>query len=221
MLSQSAPVAPHRYPDADVRGRTAALEGIVPEHAPKLWMPRRVLITPSARAWPLAATVAERAAALGAEIHELRSDRLGTLRGESERDTYVRSKTTLAVFVSPPSQRTLQPIPPSADWQFHLARACPAHCQYCYLAGSLPGPPVTRLYANLPEILDGLRVTLGEVPSRRCLLTEKTRARRSKRHAIPIRLRSSTSAAHWQKRSRSSVIGTMPSSFGGLPNSTP
>ncbi len=168
MLSQSAPVAPHRYPDADVRGRTAALEGIVPEHAPKLWLPRRVLITPSARAWPLAATVAERAAALGAEIHELRSDRLGTLRGESERDTYVRSKTTLAVVVSPPSQRTLQPIPPSADWQFHLARGCPAHCQYCYLAGSLPGPPVTRLYANLPEILDGLRgyVGRGTVTSR-------------------------------------------------------
>jgi len=58
MLSQSPPVAPHLYPDADVRDRTAALEGIVPEHAPKLWMPRRVLITPSARAWPLAATVA-------------------------------------------------------------------------------------------------------------------------------------------------------------------
>jgi spore photoproduct lyase len=73
----------------------------------------------------------------------------------------MRAKTTLAVVVSPPSARKLQPIPPSADWQFHLARGCPAHCQYCYLAGSLAGPPVTRVFANLPEILDGLPAYLG------------------------------------------------------------
>lgn len=131
------------------------------QRAPKRWIPARVLITPSARAWPLARTVAERAAALGAEIVELRADRLEALRGANVRETYVRSKTTLAVVVSPPSHRKLQPIPPSADWQFHLARGCPAHCQYCYLAGSLPGPPVTRIYANLPEILDGLEAYLG------------------------------------------------------------
>ncbi|MGL4622557.1 MAG: spore photoproduct lyase family protein, partial [Chroococcidiopsis sp.] len=41
----------------------------------------------------------------------------------------------------------------SADWQFHLAEGCPAHCQYCYLAGSLQGPPVIRVFANLPQIL--------------------------------------------------------------------
>jgi spore photoproduct lyase len=50
----------------------------------------------------------------------------------------------------------LSPIPPSADWQFHLAEGCPAHCQYCYLAGSLSGPPVIRAYANLPQILENL-----------------------------------------------------------------
>ena len=49
------------------------------------------------------------------------------------------------------------PSRPSADWQFHLAEGCPAHCQYCYLAGSLQGAPITRVYANLPEILAGLR----------------------------------------------------------------
>jgi spore photoproduct lyase len=50
----------------------------------------------------------------------------------------------------------LSPIPPSADWQFHLAEGCPAHCQYCYLAGSLQGPPVVRAFANLPQILQNL-----------------------------------------------------------------
>ena len=159
--NRGAPVAPHLYPDGDAQPRAITLDGITPKHAPKLWIPKRVLITPSALAWPMARTIAERAAALGADIVELKADRLTTLRAESERETYMRSKTTLAVVVSPPSQRKLQPIPPSADWQFHLARGCPAHCQYCYLAGSLPGPPVTRVYANLPEILDGLPAFLG------------------------------------------------------------
>ena len=54
-------------------------------------------------------------------------------------------------MVAAPGAAKLQPIPPSADWQFHLAEGCPAHCQYCYLAGSLAGPPVIRAFANLPE----------------------------------------------------------------------
>ncbi|HLI76913.1 MAG TPA: hypothetical protein VKV02_08200, partial [Acidobacteriaceae bacterium] len=74
---------------------------------------------------------------------------------------YAQAKTSLAIVMAPPSARKLQPIPPSADWQFHLAQGCPAHCQYCYLAGSLSGPPVTRVYANLPEILENLRRYLG------------------------------------------------------------
>jgi spore photoproduct lyase len=78
------------------------------------------------------------------------------LRGETERETYAISKRTLAVVTAPPSQFKLSPIPPSADWQFHLAEGCPAHCQYCYLAGSLSGPPVIRAYANLPQILQNL-----------------------------------------------------------------
>lgn len=155
------PVAPHLYPDGDPQPRGLSLDGIAVLRAPKRWIPRRVLITAAASGLPLGRTIAERAANLGAEIVELATDRLPTLRGSDERATYVQAKTTLAVVVSPPSQRKLQPIPPSADWQFHLARGCPAHCQYCYLAGSLPGPPVTRVYANLPEILAGLPAYLG------------------------------------------------------------
>ena len=47
----------------------------------------------------------------------------------------------MAVVVASAAKRRLQPIPPSADWRFDLAEGCPAHCQYCYLAGSLAGPP--------------------------------------------------------------------------------
>ena len=153
--------APHLYPDAGIEPQRIP-GGVVPKRAPKRWIPKRVLIGKAAAAWPLARTIAERASALGSDIVELKADRLEGLRGESARETYVRSKATLAVVVSPPSQRKLQPIPPSADWQFHLARGCPAHCQYCYLAGSLAGPPVTRVYANLAEILDGLPPYLGQ-----------------------------------------------------------
>jgi spore photoproduct lyase len=112
-------------------------------------------VTPSALAWGHGRGIAERAAALGAEVVELRADRLPAPGGD-ERQAYREAKATLAVVTASPSKRRLQPIPPSADWRFDLAEGCPAHCQYCYLAGSLKGPPLTRVYANLPEILGGL-----------------------------------------------------------------
>jgi spore photoproduct lyase len=127
----------------------------VPAQRP--WVPKRVLATPAALGWPQGLAMVERAAALGAEVVRLKSDRLTGLP-----DTYRDAKSTLAVVVAPPGKRRPQPIPPSADWRFDLAAGCPAHCQYCYLAGSLAGPPIIRAYANLPEILLGQ----GQVTSR-------------------------------------------------------
>ena len=133
----------------------------------KLWKPRRVLVTPAALEWEHGQRIVARGEALGAEIIRLKANRLtGITRaageGEDPRRAYVEAKTTLAVVVSPAGKRKLQPIPPSADWRFHLAEGCPAHCQYCYLAGSLQGAPITRVYANLPEILEGLRDYAGK-----------------------------------------------------------
>jgi spore photoproduct lyase len=131
---------------------------------PQLWTPSRVLITPAAQEFAHGRAIAERAAILGADVIELKSNRLtGLVDPEaSERQAYAQAKSTLAVVVSPPGQRKLSPIAPSADWAFHLAHGCPAHCQYCYLAGSLSGPPITRTYANLDEILEGLRPYAGQ-----------------------------------------------------------
>lgn len=120
------------------------------------WVPRFVLATPSAFGWTEGAAIIERAAALGSEIVRLQSDRLTGLS-----DAYRDAKRTLAVVVASPSRRRLQPIPPSADWRFDLAEGCPAHCSYCYLAGSLAGPPIIRAYANLPEILAELPRAVG------------------------------------------------------------
>lgn len=123
----------------------------------KPWMPKRVLFTPDALKNDYGQELLENIRNLGLPVEILTQNRLNGLRGENERETYRLAKTTLAVVNAPPSQFRLQPIPPSADYQFHLAQGCPAHCQYCYLAGSLSGPPVIRVYANLPEILENLR----------------------------------------------------------------
>jgi len=112
--------------------------------------------------------MAERAAAAGVEVVELASDRLNLKLPDDPRAAYVAAKSTLAVVVAPESKRKLQPIAPSADFRVDLAEGCPAHCSYCYLAGSLKGPPIIRAYANLPEILAALPpyVGQGQVTSR-------------------------------------------------------
>lgn len=125
-------------------------------HKARLWLPERVLFTPAALEEPWGQQILARVQSLNLPVEELPRNRVTGLRGETERETYDIAKRTLAVVTAPPSQFKLSPIPPSADWQFHLAEGCPAHCQYCYLAGSLQGPPVIRVFANLPQILDNL-----------------------------------------------------------------
>lgn len=126
-----------------------------PKSAP-LWMPQRAIFTPAALEWEHGQAILARCEAMGIPVEKLKANRLTGLTQEDVRKTYATAKRTLAVVVSPPSYLKLQPIPPSADWQFHVAEGCPAHCQYCYLAGSLSGPPIVRAFANLPQILDNL-----------------------------------------------------------------
>jgi spore photoproduct lyase len=113
-------------------------------------------ISPAAAEQPWGQQILKRVEALDLPITQLSQNRLTGFRGDTERETYDIAKRTLAIVNAPASQLKLSPIPPSADWQFHLAEGCPAHCQYCYLAGSLQGPPVIRVYANLPQILENL-----------------------------------------------------------------
>jgi spore photoproduct lyase len=140
--------------------------------APLSWKPARVVITRSAREWRHGRAMAERAAALGVPVEALSGDRLDLRLPDDPRAAYSQAKRTLAIVVAPPSKLKLQPIAPSADWRVDLAEGCPAHCTYCYLAGSLKGPPITRAYANLPEILAVLPQHLG-----RGTVTSRSRAR--------------------------------------------
>ncbi|MDQ3610525.1 MAG: radical SAM protein, partial [Actinomycetota bacterium] len=159
-LAVDLPPAPHSASGEQTPLRD--LSALAPPARPaRRWLPRRVVITPAALDHPHGSRIVDRVTALGLEVEQLRSNRLTGVRGENERQTYALAKATMAVVVSPPSRRTLQPIAPSADWRFDLAEGCPAHCQYCYLAGSLRGPPVTRVYADLDEILANLASYLG------------------------------------------------------------
>jgi spore photoproduct lyase len=126
------------------------------------WRPKRLLITRAAKGFDHGRAIAARAASLGVEVVELTGDRLSLGLPEDPRRAYAEAKNTLAVVVAPPGKRKLQPIAPSADWRVDLAEGCPAHCSYCYLAGSLKGPPITRVYANLREILESLPDYLGK-----------------------------------------------------------
>ena len=119
-------------------------------------MPDQVLFTPAALEEPWGQQILQHVQALDLPAEILRQNRLTGLCGATERETDAIAKRTLAMVTAPAGQFKLSPIPPSADWQFHLAEGCPAHCQYCYLAGSLGGPPVIRAYANLPQILENL-----------------------------------------------------------------
>ncbi|MDP1027929.1 radical SAM protein [Sphingomonas sp. KR1UV-12] len=135
----------------------------------RAWQPRRLIVTRSAQGFAHGRAIMDRAASLDIEVVELPGDRLSLALPEDSRRAYAEAKATLAVVVAPPSKRRLQPIAPSADWRVDLAEGCPAHCSYCYLAGSLKGPPITRVYANLDEILAGLPPYLGQgtITSRR------------------------------------------------------
>ncbi|WP_235561949.1 radical SAM protein [Marmoricola sp. Leaf446] len=169
----SQPLAPDVEPQPHSASGEAAVERDLSELAPparsaRRWTPKRVVVTPAALDEPHGQRIVARVEALGIEVERLTANRLTGVRGETDRETYARAKSTLAVVVSPPSKRRLQPISPSADWRVDLAEGCPAHCQYCYLAGSLSGPPVTRVYADLDGILANLTsyVGTGEVTSR-------------------------------------------------------
>ena len=124
-------------------------------HGAKLWRPKRVLFTPDALDEAFGQQILARVTALGLAVELLKNNRLTGLRqGDDVRATYRTAKSTLAVVKAPVGALRLQPTPPSADWQLNLAEGCPAHSQYCYLAGSLSGPPVVRVFANLPRLLE-------------------------------------------------------------------
>ncbi|GAB4005153.1 spore photoproduct lyase [Spirosoma migulaei] len=130
-------------------------------------MPRRVVFTADALKEPYGQAIYERISALDLPIEIAKNNRIIGLRGADERETYRIAKNTLAIVNAPPGAFKFQPIPPSADWQMNLAEGCPAHCQYCYLAGSLAGPPVVRAYANLPKLLAHTATYEGTYPPNR------------------------------------------------------
>jgi spore photoproduct lyase len=177
VVDLDVPLAPDLRAQHAATGEQVAtrdLSALAPPARPaRRWTPKRVVVTPAALDHPHGQRMVERVESLGLEVERLAANRLTGVRGADERQTYALAKATMAIVVSPPSRRRLQPISPSADWRFDLAEGCPAHCQYCYLAGSLSGPPVTRVYADLDEILECLAPYAGQGT-----VTSRSQARR-------------------------------------------
>ncbi len=197
-LAPEVPAAPHSA--SGEQTPTRDLADLAPPPRPaRRWTPKRVVITPAALDSAHGQRILDRVEAAGLEVERLTSNRLTGLRGADERATYTRAKSTMAIVVSPPSRRTLQPIAPSADWRFDLAEGCPAHCQYCYLAGSLTGPPVTRVYADLDDILVGLEPYLGQgrITSRNARRAEEGTTFEASCYTDPLALEHLTGS--WQR----------------------
>ncbi|WP_300973706.1 spore photoproduct lyase family protein [Sphingomonas sp. LHG3406-1] len=135
-------------------------------------LPRRLLVTRSAQEHAHGRSIVARAEGLGIPVVPLPANQVRLPPQPDERRAYAEAKATMALVVAPPSKLRLQPIAPSADWRVDLAEGCPAHCAYCYLAGSLSGPPITRVYANLDEIEAVLPDFLGKGR-----ITSRSRAR--------------------------------------------
>jgi spore photoproduct lyase len=118
-LAPGTPAAPH-----SASGEAVALHDLGPvAPAPRparRWTPKRVVATPAAYDHPHGRRIMALVEAEGIEVERLRGNRLTGLRGENDRQTYARAKATMAIVVSPPSRRKLQPIAPIIavpDWR--------------------------------------------------------------------------------------------------------
>ena len=138
------PSPPPPAPRARACGRRSAWSSPPPRSTTRTGVDRRALRGPRDR---------------GRAAHGQPADR--ACAATTSAQTYARAKSTMAIVVSPPSRAQAAAHPAQRRLAFDLAEGCPAHCQYCYLAGSLSGPPVTRVYADLDEILDGLAPYVG------------------------------------------------------------
>lgn len=73
------------------------------------------------------------------------------INSTSIQEKYAHSKKTIYVTVN--RQKKLAPCKPSADYQFHISKSCPGHCEYCYLQTTQGEKPFIYLYVNIDEIL--------------------------------------------------------------------
>jgi spore photoproduct lyase len=92
---------------------------------PRLWRPRRVVLTRAALSWDHGRAIAERAAALGLPLTELPGDRLTLDLPSDPRRAYAEAKATLAVVVAPPSKRRSSPSRPAPTGAWTWPRAAP------------------------------------------------------------------------------------------------
>ena len=155
---EAAGPAPCRPGSGVARGPGVGRPTIAQRMAPRatrvarLWQPKRVLVTRSAYERAHGRTIVDRCTAAGVDdIEVLSGDRLPPLGGDQPQGAVRQSRNRRWPSSSrhPVETHNCSPFRPVPTGGWTSAEGCPAHCQYCYLAGSLTGPPITRAYANL------------------------------------------------------------------------
>ncbi|MGQ9824277.1 MAG: spore photoproduct lyase [Desulfotomaculales bacterium] len=123
------------------------------EPAGPLFIPKRVIFTPQALAYPLGARLWETFSARGIPVFKAAGQAAGRLiPGTTPAEVYREAKRTLVVGVRRISR--FETCRPSADFQLPLVSSCPGLCRYCYLHTRFGRHPYLRVYANTEEILE-------------------------------------------------------------------
>jgi len=122
----------------------------------QLFIPVRAYFEPEALDYPLGQHLYNEMTTRQIPIKIIPShNRVLGLPGDTPQIAYREAKRTLVVGVK--KSLTLEPCPPSADFEFALGTSCPGGCQYCYLATTLGRKPYIRVYVNVDEILAAIR----------------------------------------------------------------
>ena len=214
--------APHDASGEAVATRDLADAGATGPAGPPRWTPKRVVVTPAALDHPHGRRIVARVEAQGMEVERLRANRLTGVRGAEragdvrpgEVDAGDRGQPAVAAASCSRSRRapTGGSTWPRAARRTASTATSPARC---------PGPPVTRVYADLDDILAGLSDYVGQGDGHQPQRPPRAaRAPRSRRPATPIRWRWNTSPAAGSARSSTSAPGTRRSSCAGPPSST-
>ncbi len=186
-----------------------------PTRGPVLWRPRHVLVTASAQAEPHGQAILERLAADGVDdVRLLSGDRLPPLRGKDEprdvrpREAHARRRHERRVEAS------ADPHPAERRLLLPARRGLPGPLPVLLPRRVARGPPITRVYADLPRILAGLDEVVGTGGVTSGTEARVTRGRRSRPPATPIRWRWNTSRVPSPRRSPTSgrTTGRVPCS---------
>ncbi|MDD4436811.1 MAG: spore photoproduct lyase [Tissierellia bacterium] len=122
----------------------------------KLFMPSRVIFTPSSLDYPLGKEIYNFFQNEPVEIINATSRNAARyIPGTTPAEKYANSKRTILITTN--TNKKLDICRPSADYQFSLVSNCPGNCEYCYLQTTQGTKPYIKVFVNLEDIFDVIK----------------------------------------------------------------